>query len=55
MNNKEENIDLYNDEFLLSSQERLKEQIIKKLTDMGFHSIHVITEPDSERGYIKIS
>ena len=54
MNIKEENIDLYTDEFLLSSQERLKEQITKKLTDMGFHSIHVITEPDSEKRYIKI-
>ena len=54
MNIKEENINLYTDEFLLSSQERLKEKKKKKLTGMGFDSFNCILTTNAEEGYIKI-
>ena len=36
------------------SEKRLKEQITEKFADMGFNSIHVISEPDAVRGCIRI-
>lgn len=38
----------------INNKEKLKEQITKKLTDMGFDSFNCILTANVEEGYIKI-
>lgn len=38
----------------MNNKEELKEQIIRKLTDMGFDSFNCILTTNAEEGYIKI-